>query len=141
MDSLNTTVSIGNLKEAVALGSPTAQKLLDQIQREIKTLADEKVAQAQAATEQMRSAQSERVQEIQTTINAALLQYDVHRVEAEKALLQAFNAAKLMPAGVEPRPTFQHLRRVHLPPSVLGPMDPLFPAFTSMECLLMTIER
>lgn len=141
MDSLNTTVSIGNLKESVALGSPTAKKLMDQIQNEIKAIADEKAAEAQAATEQMRTAQGQRVQEIQTQITAALLQYDVHRLEAEKALLAAFNAARLMPSGVEPRPTFQHLRRVHLPPSTLAPMDAMFPSFTSMECLLMTIER
>ena len=138
---MNQIPSIGSLKEAVAIGSPTAQKLLEQIQRETRESVERKALEEQAHQDQVRTARGLLIDAVQTRITAALHAYDQHRVLTEQALLDAFAASRELPGGVEPRPPFRHLRKVHLPPAFLGPMDPLYPAFASMEAALMTVER
>jgi hypothetical protein len=138
---MNPAPSINHLREAVAIGSPTAQKLLSQIDLEVKQAKEAKAAQEQAATEQARTERGLRCDAIQARIDVALKEYDQHRVQAEQALLVAFAASRELPGGVEPRPPFRHLRKVHLPPAFLGPMDPLYPAFASVEVALMTVEK
>jgi len=138
---MNPYPSVNNLREAVAIGSPTAQKLLNQIDLEVKQAKEAKAAQEQDHQDQVRTARGLQIDAIQARIDVALRAYDQHRVLTEQALLDAFAASRELPGGVEPRPPFRHLRKVHLPPAFLGPMDPLYPAFPSMEAVLMSVEK
>lgn len=125
--------SIGDLKGATAIGSPTARQLLAQIQEEERQAKQEKEAAEQAKKHQEQTERGRRVAGIQHRISEHIEAYEEFRKLAQDALNSAFKAASELPAGVSPNPQFDFLQKAHLPTAYPKGNAELWPVFSTTE--------
>lgn len=125
-----------SLQESAALGSPSARQLLAQIDAETRQAKKAKEEAARQAAETAHAERAKLLNSIHDQTTALLAEYAQHALAATAALVALGELQRRLPPGA-PSTFPAHLRRVHLPPPALGPVDPLYPTFTSVEAELM----
>lgn len=130
-----------SIQEAAAIGSPTAKKLLAQMELEAKQLHDEAMARQ---IEQQREASAARIGHIQNLRNQAteaLALYEDAKSQVEAAVVALHRLDRQLPHDVSNRIFPAQFRKINLPRAVLSPLDELHPTFSTMENKLQAAER
>jgi hypothetical protein len=115
--------------------SPTARALLRQIQLEEQAAADQRAAERAEAAEVEAATRRQQITNAKDATTSLLTEYDTLAKRITAILLEVAALQRTLPGGVTSLFPV-HLRRVHVPPSELAPLDPIFPVFLSVEAAL-----
>lgn len=133
-------MSVLSTVEEAAAGSPTAKALLDQIRKEERESAELAFQMQLAERQRQGRLEQERIEGIKAKAAEILAKYDELRDQLENLVIEVARLDLELPFTMSNRIFPEHLRYVHLPPSVLGKMDISKPIYSTMESKLMGLK-